>query len=870
MRERTLSPGRMRARCFMVLSAAVALVCLGAASSDARSLGEQAGRGLGRAVAGSQSNFTGIGPHTCALASDGTVQCWGSNPKGQLGDGTTTSRSRPAPVSGLTHVIAVGVGSGHSCALRANGTVACWGLNSSGQLGDGTTTDRLAPVTVSGLRDIVHLGVGDFHACAVRATGAVQCWGAQSEGRLGNGSTALSFQALPVNVPGVLDAVAVSPGQAHTCALRATGQVLCWGRNFEGEIGNGGTVSPQLSPVTVPGVSNAVAITAGFHGNCALRADGAVLCWGANSDGSGGTDPHVANPIVNATLVTGISGAVAIAMGTRHTCAVRGDGRVFCWGGNAIGQLGNGTITTGFEPHPTPAEVPGLSGVVAIGAGAAWTCARRADGTMFCWGRNVEGQLGNGTNANAPSPVAVLDFAGSISARGIVAGTAHTCARRSEGTATCWGQNDLGQLGNGSTTDALEPVAVASLNDIAALGDANGNHTCARRPDGTVACWGDNAVQQTGDRFTGALYNTAPVAVVGIDQVIQVATGAQHTCALKSDGTVFCWGGNAEGQLGSGFTDTILGAPFQVPGLANAVAIGAGVAHTCALLASGAVTCWGKNDSGQLGNGTSAGTLAPVPVNSVTDAVAITLGAHHTCALRAGGSVLCWGLNSRGQLGNGTTINRLLPGKVDVTAIAIAAGSEHTCAVIPGGTVTCWGGNGFGQLGDGTDRARPTPGPNVAKLANVAALTAGAYHTCALRGDGQPLCWGRNDGAQVGDGTSTNRLVAVELPSFRFNVDPVVDLQVRGRFASVTALVNCPVGSHVLVRVTLVQGSVVGHGVGLGVCTDRLEGFEITVHAHGRTRFVPGPAEAEADAVVRGRGRAVETQHWSRSVNVTP
>ena len=866
--------GRILPRSLVVLGAAVAMVCLAAVPSHARNLGEQAGRSPGRHVAGSQSNFTGVGPHTCALAGDGTVQCWGSNLKGQLGDGTTTSRSAPGPVNGLANVTAVGVGSGHSCALRANGTVACWGSNTAGQLGDGSTTDRLTPVTVTGLNDAVHLGIGDQHGCAVRATGAVQCWGAQSDGRLGNGTAALGFQASPVTVAGVVDAIAVGPGQGHTCALRATGQVLCWGANHSGQIGNGVVGSPQLVPVAVTGLTGAVAIMAGFHGNCALRGDGAVLCWGANSDGSGGTDPHVANPIATATVVNGISGAIAISMGTRHTCALRADGTVFCWGGNAIGQLGNGTLDTGFAPHPTPALVPGLTGVVALGAGGAWTCARRVDGTMSCWGRNVEGQLGNGTTTNALAPAVVSGFAGSISARGVVAGTAHACARRADGTAACWGQNDLGQAGDGSTTDALVPVVVHGLSNVGALGEGSGDHTCARRGDGSVACWGDNSVQQTGDRFTGALFNTTPFVVVGVDRVVQVATGAQHTCALRSDGAVFCWGGNADGQLGSGFSDTILGAPFQVPGLTNAVAIGAGAAHTCALLAAGTISCWGKNSSGQLGNGTTTSTLAPVAVSSLTDAVALTLGAHHTCALRAGGGVVCWGLNSRGQLGNGSATNRLLPSKVDLTAVALAAGSEHTCAVVPGGFIVCWGSNGFGQLGDGTNIARPAPTTSVVvggkKVANVTAITGGAYHTCALRGDGQPLCWGRNDGAQVGDGTNANRLSAVEVPSFRFNVDPVVELGKRGRVVTVTALVSCPVGSHVHVRATLIQGAVVGHGVGVGACADRLERYEITIAAHGKTGFAPGPGEAEAEAVVRERGRIVDTQEWTRSVNVTP
>jgi len=703
----------------------------------------------------------------------------------------------------------------------------------------------------------------------------------ESYGKLGNRTTVLfGSKPLPLTVAGVQDAVAVAPGNSHTCALRATGGVVCWGNNFAGQIGNGTAVDtpPVLSPTPASGLSDAIALAAGGHTSCAVRATGAVMCWGSNFSGVGGVNPHIANPIVTPTLVSGLPAAVAVAVGDRHTCASRADGTVWCWGGNSIGQLGNGTITSNPDGAP-PAPVGGLADVASTGTGGAWTCARRVQGSMACWGRNAEGQLGDGTAATALVPTAVSGLAGSISARDLLAGRAHTCAQRSAGTAACWGKNDLGQLGNGSVTAALLPAAVHDLIDAGGVGEATSDHACVRRGDGTVSCWGDNDVQQTGDHFTGALYTPTPFAVVGVGEVTQVATGELHSCALKGDGNVLCWGGNAEGQLGSGTTDTIIGVPYPVQGLTGAIAIGAGVAHTCALRAGGRVSCWGRNSSGQLGDGTSTQALAPVPVSGLTDAVAIALGAEHTCALRATGTLLCWGKNSRGQLGNGTLVRSLVPSPVNLagvlasgTASALAAGAEHTCAVLRGSQVTCWGDNSFGQFGDGTTVSRSAPATVVLaagrKLQNVGGVTAGANHTCALRGDGQPLCWGQNGGGQLGDNSTKDRLSAIEVPSFRFNVDPAATLGRQGRIATVTALVNCPEGQHVQVRLSLSQGGVSGEGVAAGACTGGLARFEVTLPSRGRAGFAPGPAQAEAEAVVRDAGQVVDTQRWARAVEL--
>jgi alpha-tubulin suppressor-like RCC1 family protein len=280
---------------------------------------------------------------------------------------------------------------------------------------------------------------------------------------------------------------------------------------------------------------------------------------------------------------------------------------------------------------------------------------------------------------------------------------------------------------------------------------------------GRVACQGQGISGQLGDG--GAGYAVTPVAVSGISDATAVAAGAFHSCALRSGGTVWCWGGAERGQLGNGTANLSL-TPVQVAGIANATAISAGGDHSCALLASGAVVCWGSNVSGQIGSGGSLYALTPEPVAGITNATAIAAGGiheglSHSCAVLATGQVLCWGSDIHGELGNG--IAGRSPTPVSVTGIAdakiVAAGAAHSCAVHATGQASCWGSNGNGQLGNGTYTNALTPTP-VSVLTNITAIAAGGAmdatgHTCAVLYDRRVWCWGRFGGNGSGSLTTT-------------------------------------------------------------------------------------------------------------------
>jgi alpha-tubulin suppressor-like RCC1 family protein len=692
------------------------------------------------------------GSHTCALTTTGGVKCWGDNSSGQLGDGTTTDRATPVDVSGLTSgVSAIAAGNYHTCALTTTGGVKCWGDNDFRQLGDGTTTDRSTPVDVSGLTSGVSaIAAGNYHTCALTTTGGVKCWGDNFSGQLGDSTT--TDRATPVDVSGLTSGVsAIAAGGLHTCALTTTGGVKCWGDNEFGQLGDG-TTTDRFTPVDVSGLTSGVsAIAAGNYHTCALTTTGGVKCWGYNGFGQLGDGTAFINSVTPVDVSGLTSGVSAIAAGDYHTCALTTTGGVKCWGNNSSGQLGDGT-TTGSA---TPVDVSGLtSGVSAIAAGGLHTCALTTTGGVKCWGNNSSGQLGDGTAPiKSVTPVDASGLTSGVSA--IAAGGSHTCALTTTGGVKCWGDNNLGQLGDGTTTGSATPVDVSGLTSGVSAIAAGDNHTCALTTTGGVKCWGDNEFGQLGDGTTTG--SATPVDVSGLTSgVSAIAAGGLHTCALTTTGGVKCWGNNSSGQLGDG-TTTGSATPVDVSGLTSGVsAIAAGGLHTCALTTTGGVKCWGDNEFGQLGDGTTTGSATPVDVSGLTSGVsAIAAGGSHTCALTTTGGVKCWGDNNLGQLGDGTTTGSATP--VDVSGLtsgvsAIAAGGLHTCALTTTGGVKCWGDNVFGQLGDGTTTGSATPVDVSGLTSGVSAIAAGDNHTCALTTTGGVKCWGNNFFGQLGNG----------------------------------------------------------------------------------------------------------------------
>jgi alpha-tubulin suppressor-like RCC1 family protein len=368
---------------------------------------------------------------SCALLADGTVDCWGFNDYGELGDGPNPTSKVPVAVVGLTApAVAISAGAFHACALLANGTAECWGDNKFGQLGAGIGAPSSGgfgggsnvAVPVVGLADAIAISSSGYHSCALLGNGHAECWGFNGNGELGDGA-GLNNQYdtnVPVPVVGLTDAVAISAGLHHTCALLVNGHAECWGYNQYGELGNGGPPNangcddgtPQCSyvPVAVKGLTApAVAISsAGYSHSCALLVTGHVECWGYNFYGQLGDNKSGGNANSKiAVAVKGLFGVVAIsAGGGDHSCALLAAGQSECWGYNGSGQLGDDNPTN--ADSKIPVGVKGLAAVaVAISAGYNTTCALLVTGHAECWGYNQYGELGDNSPTNADSKIPV-------------------------------------------------------------------------------------------------------------------------------------------------------------------------------------------------------------------------------------------------------------------------------------------------------------------------------------------------------------------------------------------------------------------------------------------------------------------------------
>lgn len=353
-----------------------------------------------------------------------------------------------------------------------------------------------------------------------------------------------------------------------------------------------------------------------------------------------------------------------------------------------------------------PDAGPDPERVLALAGGGAHTCAILSDGSARCWGSNASGQLGDGTTvASSTAPVVVMGVEG---ASAIAAGRAHSCAIVAGGEVRCWGENLSGQLGGGTTSMRAGATRVMGLAGATAL-CAGEDHTCALLADGSVRCWGGGDRFQLGDRMLTD-YSPRPVDAMGVTGAGAIACGAQRTC-VRQGSTMRCFGRNDEGQIGDGSTMDRASATAPAAAL-SVTAIATGERSSCAVAESGAF-CFGANDVGQLGAGTtSARELVPTRLPSLPAASSIAIGRAHACAL-AGGAVLCWGAGARGELGRGTTAGDASPEPVTAltaSAITLALGASHACALTTGG-VFCWGANDEGQLGDGTrdDRSAPVP-----------------------------------------------------------------------------------------------------------------------------------------------------------------
>ncbi len=713
--------------------------------------------------------IAGGNEHSLQVNKDGAVWAWGNNNCGQLGDGTKTNRSEPVQVKDLTGITAVAAGYSHSIALKKDGTVWAWGYDGYGQLGIGLGDNcKTRPIKVRNLVGISAIAAGESHSLALNEDGTVWAWGRNYEGELGDGT--YTQRNIPVQVIELSGVIAIASKYETSFALKRDGTVWAWGYNNNGELGDGSTTNSS-KPLQVKNLSNVIAITSGGYHELALKSDGTVWAWGWNGTGQygDGTTTTQYTPL----QISGLSDIIAIEAGREHTVALKSDGTVWAWGSNQYGQLGNETTLDSYKP----VQVKGLSNVEIITTGYCHNLAINASGTVYTWGGNWSGQIGDGTVTNRNIPVFLKDIyaptvptqlAAVIKESNVVlTWTASIDNDRVAGYEIYRDGVLLAKVEENTYTDVddiqLDKIYVYTIKAYDGSGNLSDSASIMVNDTEAPSIPSNLKVTSKSNTMVCLEWETS-TDNVGVEGY-EIFRNGLKIGETKNTSYVDTTVNNNENYVYSvkaydksaNISEESSSISVTTDSL-KSIPLAAGGSHSLQVQQDGTVWAWGSNCNGQLGDGTTKNKTVSTQVKGITDVVAVACGSYHSMALKNDGTVWTWGYNGNGQLGDGTTNESSNPKQVKNLndVVAIAAGDYHSIVLKSDGTVWAWGYNCYGQLGDGSTKNSSNP-IQVKNLSDVIAITAGEYHNLALKSDGTVLAWGYNSYGQLGDGTNSNQ-----------------------------------------------------------------------------------------------------------------
>ncbi len=618
---------------------------------------------------------------------------------------------------------------------------------------------------------------GGGHNLVVKADGSLWAWGRNDYGQLGNGEKGNSefgdYHFTPVKI--MDDVIQIAAGSTHTLAVKTDGSLWAWGYNSDGQMGNGkADFLVYTSPVKI--MDDVVQVAAGFGSSFAIKTDGSLWAWGNNYDAQLGDGTGEDKP----TPIKIMDGVTQVTAGYSHTLAIKTDGSLWAWGSNSNGQLGNGESGSG-KKQSTPIKI--MDDVNQVAAGHSHTLAIKTDGSLWAWGSNSYGQLGDGTTTPKTIPIKIIDNISQISA-----GSSHSVAISSDNILYSWGINDyLGILVDGISNATLSPVNI--YNGVIEV-DANYNNTIFLTSEGNIFVFGDNSNGQLG--YDNTDFNV-PVEVP-IDDVVNIAAGGNTSFAITGLNRLYGWGADRECEIGDedckaktrpvmvgeGFSHIAIGPGWNSSGFNSAalkndrslwewginctdpsskryvptqtqtgyINISAGYRRFLGIKEDNSLWAWGNNNYGTLGTGNTDDQKEPIKV--MDDVVQVATGFNHTLAIKKDGSLWAWGSNTYGELGDGTKDDKYSPVKIMESVTQVAVGLFHSLAIKTDGSLWAWGQNLYSQLGDGTEIDKNSP----VKIIDggVAQVAAGDVHSLAIMTDGSLWAWGKNDYGQLGNG----------------------------------------------------------------------------------------------------------------------
>jgi len=683
-----------------------------------------------------------------AIRSDGRLFTWGTGTAGQLGNNSTTAQYSPVQI-GTSSWSQINLNPGHILALRTDGALFTWGVNTSGELGDGTTLNRSSPVQIgTSSWSQLKSGNGNQVSFAVRTDGALFAWGLNSTGQLGDGTTVSKSSPVQIGTSSwtlVYGATQTVTNIVLTLAIRSDGGLFAWGSNTTGVLGDG-TTTNKSSPVQI-GTSSWTQVISSRTTTIALRTDGALFTWGQASTGGIGDNTTV-NKSSPVQIGTSSWIQVYATPGLLTFSALRSDRLLFYWGGLNVDNTGPRNLSS-----PVQIQTSAFSSPVQIGT-SSWSqivlgpynaIAIRNDKSLFVWGGNSAGQIGDGTTVDKSSPVQI----GTSSWTKVFSLPTYTSAAiRLDGALFAWGDGGVGQLAQNSTIYRSSPVQVGTSSWTAIASEDSTANVIAIRGDGALFAWGGGALisplDSVGDGTT--LSRSSPVQIgfntfvqspvqIGTSSWTAVTAGKSYASAIRTDGGLFAWGLNNTYQLGDGTTIN-RSSPVQI-GTSSWALVNAGERTTVGITSNRSLFGWGNNENFATG------------VSDFVSPVSVGPGWNSTAIVSRNGRLYAWGYNVAGTIGDGTTVNKSWPVQIGTSSWSqVHGGASHTAAINSIGQLYAWGLNTSGQLGDNTSINRSSP--VLISTSSWTQVRLGLSHTMALRTDGALFAWGSNSNAQLG------------------------------------------------------------------------------------------------------------------------